>query len=410
MKNRISWSYASSLGTIVCLIWSQQTTVVQGGILVNALFSEYAFPSVRYFEFGETKWPDFDEVLNGRVAVMRSLNLNRLFAELESYEGNRNEISGGNATVIGPTINVDDDFGQYEWVTAPKFLVVNLGEAAFEDAMRNASLAAEKMQADFVVLIVGTTSTWKERFAFWWSHRFPGCRSLTIPPGGNSTHRYFFMAVDRWTGQEIMELLEQDARYFGNYSSEEFYFGVDKTDAMEGRELILRLWVYFLWVFVFSRYIANGNRNNVNADSAPNSPAYTGDDLGMGEVQSSSDAQDCPVCLETMQPGETVRILPCRHILHHDCITGWFQHGKLTCPLCNMDLAAHLEEQRNASLDIIQGTSSRYRWWTWPCRRGIRNLEAQDQLIAPRRGHGSSNGDDGTLGDLELTEGNGVLV
>jgi hypothetical protein len=205
--------------------------------------------------------------------------------------------------------------------------------------------------------------------------------------------------------------LEQDVRYFGNYSSLqlELFFGVDSIDAITGRELILRLWVYMMWVFMFSRYIAHGNRNDVNANRASFAPVYTGDDLGMGEIQSSSGAQDCPVCLETMQSGETVRILPCRHILHHDCITGWFHHGKLTCPLCNMDLAAHLEEQRNASLDIIHGSSSRYRLWMWPFRRGIRNLEARDRLIAPRLGHGSS-GDDGNLGDLELREEAGVLV
>lgn len=417
MESRIAWS---SWLTIVLLHFCQQWSSVDAGILVNAVFSEYSFPSVDYFHFDETEWPYFDEYLNGRVAVMRSLDLDSLFAELHDFEKGTfdafdgNSQDGNNATLAprGSARLFDDDFTFREWERAPKFLVVDFEEAAsFEDAMLNTSIAAEKIQADFVILIPSSRTTWKQRFSFWWSHRFPGCRSDSIPSVGNSTHQIFFIGVDRRTGVEIMDLLEQDARYFGDYSSNEFYFGIDDVNVIKGSDLCLRVTIYMLWILTFSRFIANdarrNNRNNRDGGQRY-SPAYdyTGDDLGMGEIQSAGAAQDCPVCLETMQPGETVRVLPCRHMLHHDCITGWFQHGKLTCPLCNMDLEPHLEEHRNASIEIIHGSNSRNHWWVRLFRRRIRNLEVEDTLIGQ-----TSSGGEGGMGDLELVEESaGVVV
>ena len=409
MRSRISWNCVSSLAAMVCL--EQQVRVVHGRIHIIKFFSQYEFPCVRYFNFYETKWWVGDEgTLDGRVEVMRSMNLDHLFADLEAYEH-------GNHTLVRP--GHLDAHSEKEWGETPKYLLVNFGDAPYEDAMRNASMAAEKVQADFVVLILGTKTTIMEKFAFWWSHRFPGSPSALIPPGGNSTHPFFFMAVKRSVGRKIMEQMEQD--FYLEHSidgpmieSSFFEFGVDAAERIKGQELTARLLIHMLWIFMLAKFISNGHRDNGNRSGnstarASYKPAYTGNDLGMGEIQCTSGIQDCPVCLETMQPGETVRLLPCRHILHHDCITGWFQHGKLTCPLCNMDLSAHLEEHRTASLDIIHGSSSTYRWWNWPLRRRIRNLDARDHLIATRRAHGSSR-DDENLGDLELTEEAGVFV
>ena len=404
------WNCVSSFSSMVCYVWSQQVGVCLGRVHITKMLNQYVFPSVRYFDFSETKWRVGDEeILDGRVEVMRSLNLDHLFDELEAYDQ-------GNETLVKPVPS--RYYYEKEWEKTPKYLLVNFDDASYEDAMRNASVAAEKMQADFVVLIFGTTATWAERITFWWSHRFPGSPSASIPPGGNSTHPFFFMAVKRSVGQQIMELMEQDL-YLEDLSfgleSNLFEFGVDAAERIKGRELTAHVLMHMLWILMLAKFITNGHRNDGNRNRgnasgrAAYKPAYTGDDLGMGEIQCSSGVQDCPVCLETMQPGETVRVLPCRHILHHDCITGWFQHGKLTCPLCNVDLSTHLKEQRTASLDIVHSSRSQDRWWSWPLRRRIRNMEARDHLIASRHGHVSGRGDE-NLGDLELTEEAGVFV
>lgn len=53
----------------------------------------------------------------------------------------------------------------------------------------------------------------------------------------------------------------------------------------------------------------------------------------------------CCICLSTMEPGESVRQLPCSaggfdgHQFHIDCIDSWLERS-LRCPLCNADCSA----------------------------------------------------------------------
>ena len=46
-------------------------------------------------------------------------------------------------------------------------------------------------------------------------------------------------------------------------------------------------------------------------------------------------APSCSICLELFQPSETIRILPCFHQFHQDCVDKWlFQ--KAECPVCKV--------------------------------------------------------------------------
>ena len=42
----------------------------------------------------------------------------------------------------------------------------------------------------------------------------------------------------------------------------------------------------------------------------------------------------CSICLSSMDSGEIITILDCRHIFHHECIESWEIAGNQTCPLC----------------------------------------------------------------------------
>lgn len=129
---------------------------------------------------------------------------------------------------------------------------------------------------------------------------------------------------------------------------------------------------------------------------------FTGADLGMGEVCTSTTQHDCCVCLETMRPGEKVRILPCRHVFHHECIDGWFEKRKYNCPMCKMELRKHLEERRNANSELAERLapprSWRQRLWPW------RKIESIDGNVLI----GDTEQQEQALGHLELTEEAGV--
>ncbi len=45
----------------------------------------------------------------------------------------------------------------------------------------------------------------------------------------------------------------------------------------------------------------------------------------------------CSICLSTIIP-KTQMILGCGHIFHKDCLVGWIQQDKDTCPMCRQPM------------------------------------------------------------------------
>lgn len=45
----------------------------------------------------------------------------------------------------------------------------------------------------------------------------------------------------------------------------------------------------------------------------------------------------CPICLEDLAPGSVLRLLPCTHQFHRDCVDKWLAQ-KATCPICQRSL------------------------------------------------------------------------
>lgn len=55
------------------------------------------------------------------------------------------------------------------------------------------------------------------------------------------------------------------------------------------------------------------------------------------EAESSQSSLTCRICLENYADGDKLKILPCFHKYHEDCINSWFQMSR-KCPICNMDV------------------------------------------------------------------------
>jgi len=54
-------------------------------------------------------------------------------------------------------------------------------------------------------------------------------------------------------------------------------------------------------------------------------------------AENVDDSRVCVICLDEYMPGERIRLLPCVHRFHVDCIDQWLKKHT-TCPLCKLDL------------------------------------------------------------------------
>ncbi|KAF9289763.1 hypothetical protein BGZ68_008727 [Mortierella alpina] len=54
----------------------------------------------------------------------------------------------------------------------------------------------------------------------------------------------------------------------------------------------------------------------------------------------------CAICLGDYRPDETIRLLPCQHHFHLECVDQWLLTDK-SCPLCKHDIDKPLENERS---------------------------------------------------------------
>jgi len=50
------------------------------------------------------------------------------------------------------------------------------------------------------------------------------------------------------------------------------------------------------------------------------------------------EATCCSVCLSDFTPGDPLRLLPCGHRFHVECIDRWLRSKSVNCPLCNQSI------------------------------------------------------------------------
>ena len=66
------------------------------------------------------------------------------------------------------------------------------------------------------------------------------------------------------------------------------------------------------------------------------------DGVGAATAKPSSTNEDsslgCSICTEDFNQGEDVRVLPCDHRFHPECVDPWLLNVSGTCPLCRIDL------------------------------------------------------------------------
>ncbi|CAB1351925.1 unnamed protein product [Coregonus sp. 'balchen'] len=63
--------------------------------------------------------------------------------------------------------------------------------------------------------------------------------------------------------------------------------------------------------------------------------------------RNQTDFDNCAVCIEGYKPNDVVRILPCRHLFHKNCVDPWLLDHR-TCPMCKMNILKALGIALNA--------------------------------------------------------------
>ncbi|OLN95275.1 E3 ubiquitin-protein ligase [Colletotrichum chlorophyti] len=87
---------------------------------------------------------------------------------------------------------------------------------------------------------------------------------------------------------------------------------------------------------------ATGTGTATNTAKAANSDRVTEkeDDQNLG----------CSICTEDFTVGEDVRVLPCNHKFHPNCVDPWLVNVSGTCPLCRLDLNPQGETENSEEL------------------------------------------------------------
>ncbi|KAI1480359.1 hypothetical protein F4774DRAFT_378143 [Daldinia eschscholtzii] len=74
----------------------------------------------------------------------------------------------------------------------------------------------------------------------------------------------------------------------------------------------------------------------------------TSQDNRANDGQTEDNRLGCSICTEDFTVGEDVRVLPCDHKFHPQCIDPWLVNVSGTCPLCRLDLRPREEGEEDA--------------------------------------------------------------
>lgn len=162
-----------------------------------------------------------------------------------------------------------------------------------------------------------------------------------------------------------------------------FVVGIDDVSLAKGSDVAAKALFYLIVLIAVGKWLCNTtqqetfrNQSSTISQAQQSHPTIQGTDLALGVIQQGA-SHDCSICLDSMPVGSAVRVLPCRHLFHHDCIVGWFEQAKYSCPLCKFDLRRHVEEQRAAHEenndthhDVLQR-----RWVFWRRRIDLMNRD-----------------------------------
>lgn len=170
---------------------------------------------------------------------------------------------------------------------------------------------------------------------------------LTYDPRRNISAVFIY----KWKGEELAKLSENDSSVYvhitiaGHTSSKAANINRTSVLFVSITFIVLMIisltWLVFYYVQRF-RYIRTKDkltRKLGNAAKKALSKIPT-KNLRAEDKEVQGDAECCAVCIEPYKSSDTLRILPCGHEFHKNCIDPWLLEHR-TCPMCKMDILKH---------------------------------------------------------------------
>ncbi|KAJ9270117.1 hypothetical protein DTO212C5_3856 [Paecilomyces variotii] len=77
---------------------------------------------------------------------------------------------------------------------------------------------------------------------------------------------------------------------------------------------------------------------STDVEKAPQAAAKTTGSSGPEQNAQESGNYSCPICTDDFVKGQDLRVLPCNHQFHPECVDPWLVNVSGTCPLCRIDL------------------------------------------------------------------------
>ncbi|KAL8804622.1 MAG: hypothetical protein Q9182_002430 [Xanthomendoza sp. 2 TL-2023] len=114
---------------------------------------------------------------------------------------------------------------------------------------------------------------------------------------------------------------------------------------------------------------SEASNDAVTTEKASINPRTTDD-----PIANADNGLACSVCTDDFTKGQDVRVLPCNHKFHPECIDPWLLNVSGTCPMCRVDLRPTASNEEHHNPDATNTAAS-------PSRR---NSEALTAFNAPQ--------------------------
>ena len=106
----------------------------------------------------------------------------------------------------------------------------------------------------------------------------------------------------------------------------------------------------------------------------------------------TEEEETCAICVDEFIAGETVKVLPCNHFFHPQCIDEWLRSHSSLCPLCKMDVkrTSYAAPNAEAQPQVDVGQPQRPTPAADNSDSDSTSLSSADELLpSTRRGNGA---------------------